>query len=212
MSLSHLILLLPVLWALDHPWVKNSDNFQIAERVQTERSLARETSLYLIIDLQEGTVTLKAKGVHLRSYLFQNFEWIGRPPDSIMAHTLRAKLPFIEPHVTNIPFSEPQNAGKPFVPLPITVKDMPHRFTLECSDEFVIRVHSERDPSLILHLMDRILGRGEKFFSRFANWGQAFWRDPQPVLWLNMSQEEAQALYWAIHASMKVLVIGWTRS
>lgn len=174
--------------------------------LRKEIALARKKALYLIMDLRNGAITIKASGLPLRSYRVLNHTWLIEASKNDDLLSLTNKDPLIEPEPTRVPppgAAIADDATNPNIPAadPLTVSDMPSRYSLTTESGIVINVHSVRTSSWLAEHWDEVTGSTVKWWMSLATWNSQ-----GGVLWIEMTPEEAQALYWALVPPLSILL------
>jgi len=172
-----------------------------------ELSLARRPSLYAVVDGPARRIELRARGVVLRRFPIRDVSSIGRAPPPTGPWVLVAKLPLIEP----VP-RRPRPPGDPIAPQngpddrPLTVAAMPARYRLVFQGELRIIVHPGGAGARWQQLLD---GAGA-LTDRIRAWAGVltgrFVGARRRVLLVEMTAEEAKALYWAVRPPLPVLL------
>lgn len=170
-----------------------------------ELQLARSPSLYFIIYLSTGVVTLKSRGMVLREWKIDKDNSWGNPPP-LEAVMLQKKSTLFPPKRTRIRPARSEDEAAAFEPDALELKDMPTRFTLYLSGGMRIYVRA----------------RAAGFFPRLGNIGHFFaWHVWAPLTNLSselrnkpfgalrvilLRKEDAQSLYWAMPDGIKGLI------
>ena len=172
--------------------------------LKEELTLARTPASYLILDLPQKSIRLKASGMTLREWKVEKIRTWGNPA-SLQVITLQKKSALFAPKRKKI---KPGNAqsGDTFELNILELKDMPSVYVLSMTSGLAIYVRS---------------GSGN-FFTKMASLGRSlkwyFWL-PLKNLWLKLrkkplacldirlsSPQEAKALYWAIGEGFRGIV------
>jgi hypothetical protein len=170
-----------------------------------ELQLARTPSLYFIISLKSGTISLKSRGMTLQEWRMAGLHAWGDPPRPI-ALTLQKKSALFPPKRTKIKPAADEEEAAAYEPDALELKDMPSRFSLFMSGGMRIYVRSG----------------ASGFFPRLGTLGHFFaWYVWAPVSNLFSEirkrpfaafdikladKEDAQALYWAFPDGIKGLI------
>ena len=179
--------------------------FLIENRLAREElQLARTPSLYFIVNLKTGTISLKSRGMILQEWKIESWHsWGGAlSPDAL---TLQKKSTLFPPKRTRIkPAAGEEDAV--FEPDALELKDMPSRFSLFMTGGLRIYVRPKADG----------------FLPRLGNFGPFLaWYVGAPLLNLSselrkkpfaaleivlFKKEDCRALYWAFPDGVKGLV------
>lgn len=167
-----------------------------------ELQLAKTTSLYVVVDTTKNLVFLKARGIPLRTFPLTQATWIGTP----LTHSTVIHLSTKDPSVSPIPITPPSNSSSASPPeeptKPLTVNDMPNRYTLAFQENLTILVQPHHLPSFWENMVHQIAGWGQRVVARIGTWGSS-----HRYLVISLDPVEAQALYWAAIPPMTCLVI-----
>lgn len=176
---------------------------------QTELDLAKKGSVYAVLDLSSQRLTLKIKGLALKEFHLGEVS-SGKENAPSGSHRLIKKhppTPTIEKEIPPAGTSEP-----PVSPLLATetvfvsVEDMPSRYRLYFEDGLMI--------SILPALQECDCGRIEKGLRLIKeaainlSWetGRLVVDRRFPDLWLRLSEEEAQALFWSLAEGSWLLI------
>ncbi len=172
-----------------------------------ELSLARHPSLYTVVDGPSRRIELKAKGVVLRRFSLRDVSSVDRAPVPTGPWVLVAKLPLIEP-VPRMP--RPQ--GGPLSPengaddRPLTVAAMPARYRLVFQGELWIMVHPGGAGARWQRLLDGLGAMTDRIRAWAGVLTARLVGARRRVLIVELTAEEARALYWAVRPPLPVLL------
>lgn len=189
-----------------HPLQGEKAQSEVARNklLREELSLARAPASYLIFDLSQKSIQLKARGMTLREWKVEKIRTWGNPAP-LKAITLKKKSALFAPKRKKIKPGEAQS-GDTFELNVLELKDMPSTFVLSMTGGLVIYARS---------------GAGN-LFTRVSSFGRSlkwyFWL-PIKNLWLKLrkkplacldlrlsSPQEAKALYWAIGEGFRGII------
>jgi hypothetical protein len=175
---------------------------------QQEVVIAKEKSLYIVMDLSREVLELKARGLLLKAFPFQGFSWVGEPWPKVTVTSLNQKIPLIEPQPTIPSFAKEDGSLSPAEARPLVVTDMPHRYTVEWGEGFSMVIQSEKINSVWDHVFEPTVMWANRLTTRVSHWGAGIFGSPSSRdLVLDMTPAEAQALYWALVSPMKMLIV-----
>jgi hypothetical protein len=165
--------------------------------LQAEYALARDGRPYLLIDLPERRLQLKASGLSLVSWEIDGYRCWGHPaalPAAKLEH--KSSLDNSEREVLVVNAAEPEGktAGKPFKALELA--DMPTVYRLRLANGTVISVRPT--PARWDQHLRRALAVPAWYLSRplISNWNFLRGR-PYNEVALGLSEQDARKLYWA---------------
>lgn len=172
--------------------------------LKEEWTLARAPASYIVFDLPQKTISLKARGMTLREWKVKSFRSWGNPV-ALEIIILEKKSALFAPKRKKIK-PRANQAGAPFELNVLELKDMPSAFVLSMSGGLSIYVRSASE-----NFSSRLIGlvRSLKWYT---------WL-PLKNLWFRLkkrrfasldfklsSQDEAKAFYWAIGEGFKGLI------
>ena len=170
-----------------------------------ELKLAGSPSLYFIIALKSGTISLKSRGMTLREWKISGLHAWGDPPRPT-ALTIRKKSALFPPKRTKIKPAANEEEAAAYEPDALELKDMPSRFSLFLSDGMRIYVRAGVNGSVprlgtIGHFFAwHVWAPMSNLFSELRN-------KPFSALDIRLAdKEDVQALYWAFPDGIKGLV------
>jgi hypothetical protein len=174
--------------------------------LQAEYDLAKSGTSYLLIDLQEHQLQLKASGLVLETFSIDDSRCWGQPMDlSVASLTGKSSLVSPERYVQVVSVVE-QDAAETAQPLKaFELHDMPtsYRLHLDNGTEIAVRATSSHWFSRLRNL----LAVPAWYLSRplISNWN--FLRgSPYNELALSMSEQDARKLYWAFSEGTPCLI------
>jgi len=195
-------------------FAQENDTAKLAERnriLESEASLAKNPVSYMIIDLQEGAVRLKARGLVLKQWDIRSSRQWGKSVP-IKEYKLLGKSALSKPERKNItPGKEDNNKDKtkkePGEPEVLELKDMPVHFILNFEEN--IRVSFRPKTSRLWpSLMN--FGKGVSWFVFL----------PLKTLWLGVggksfteievvmpNEGESQGVYWSFLEGHGTIII-----
>lgn len=172
---------------------------------EVERTLAGGKDIYLVLDLGERTLSLKAKGVVLRSWMLSRAgTWGG--PIALDPVTLNKKLSFAQPKRPEIEPGDTENEGAADLQV-LEVIDMPRRYSLiaDTNIRLYIRARS-RGISAALDFINRISRK--IFLFPVLTIAAAASKTPFRAVEITLSDaDEARALYWSAYQGIKMIVL-----
>lgn len=179
--------------------------------LRSELQLAQKTNIYFILNLEEKKVQIKARGVVLRDLEIKGKRLWG-PIDTIKLYSMTGKAASSEPRRDEI---IPENLKKNEEASAATVttveikalelNDMPTSFILKFDDNFTVYVRPDNTGIIT----------GFFFVVNSFNWYisqplHTVWysmkKSPYGALNLFLEEDDARALYWAIHEGADVLI------
>jgi hypothetical protein len=174
--------------------------------LQAEYDLARDGKPYLLIDLYERQLLLKASGLTLQSWQVDDFRRWGYPP-STAAATLVSKSSLDDPErqvqVVNAAETRKEVVSKPFNALELA--DMPSAYSMRLENGTNILVRSV--PVNWFAHISAGLAVSMEYLRRplISSWN--FLRStPYNELALSMSEQDARMLYWAFNEGTPCLI------
>ena len=179
---------------------------QLNAFLQAEYDLAKSGKSYLLIDLQEHQLQLKASGLVLESFPIDNSRSWGQPMDlSVASLTGKSSLVSPERDVHVVSVGEQDAADTAQTLKAFELHDMPtsYRLHLDNGTEISVRATSSHWFS---HLRN-LLAVPAWYLSRplISNWN--FLRgSPYNELALSMSEQDARKLYWAFSEGTPCLI------
>lgn len=183
--------------------------------VETELTMAKTKSLYLVVDLPNNLAVLKARGIALRTFPIQAINWIGNPINRPFSLRLKAKDPMISPLLISPPpvtnktapaDGDDETSQSPPPAKALTVSDMPLRYDLEFDDQIVVIIQPHHLPTFWDNAFQQFASWSNRVAAHVSTWRQVFGQSADPYLVLSMEPADAQAFYWAIVAPMSWLV------
>jgi hypothetical protein len=172
-----------------------------------ELSLARRPSLYAVVDGPSGRIELRARGVVLRRFPLRDVSSIGRGPAPTGPWVLVAKLPLIDPipRVPPLP-GDPASPESRVDDKPLTVAAMPARYRLVFQGGLWIVVHPGGAGARWQRLLDRLGAMTDRIGAWAGVLAGRFVGARRRVLLVELTAEEARALYWAVRPPLPVLL------
>jgi hypothetical protein len=175
------------------------------EFATAELALARGSMLYAVIDVPGRRIQVKARGLVLRGFSIRTISSVGGVPPTGL-RKLVGKRPLIEPAPRMPPRPEEAAAREAEAPeRPLTVADMPARYRLAFEGELWILVRAgEGDTGWRAWqaragaLTDRVRAWGTVLGGRLA-------AARRRVLLLELTADDARALYWSLRPPVAVL-------
>ena len=179
-----------------------TDLQQVNNLLQAEYNLAKAGYPYLLIELQENRLYLKASGLTLESWGIDSFRSWGRF-DNPTAANLILKTSFAEPE-RNILVVD----GQPFVAKPfnaLELADMPTSYRLFLENGTRISVNSTPD-GWLSHVRRTVYAL-VWYMARplISNWYYLRGK-PYNELALSLPEQDARMLYWAFSEGMPCLI------
>lgn len=200
--LSFFLTTIPFTWAIEpEPFqdidINDPTALQEATRILAEEvKLAARPQTYIILDLVEGTVVIKSRGIELHRFPIQ--QWSAIHLDNA-AGTFRLQT---RPPVTRRKIEPAAGTELP----PISLDDMPTEFTLQFSPALSVTVH----PTVSDDLWRWIRFKGREWWSWFKAWSLILTtgKGPpsDPSLHLTVTSLHAQSLAWTVTKDMPFLV------
>ncbi len=199
LSLAALLGLVQGLGAQDKtPFVEN-------RLAREELQLARTPSLYFIIALETGTVSLKSRGLVLREWKIEECHaWGGAlSPEPLK---LLKKSTLFPPKRTKIKPAADEEEAAVFEPDALELKDMPSRYSLYLTGGMRVYIRPKAEGFLprlgnIGHFLAWYVG------APMTNLYHEARKKPFAALEIVLSRkEDAQALYWAFPDGLKGLI------
>lgn len=178
--------------------------------LQTELDLAKRGAVYTLLDLSSRQLTLKIKGLPLKTFHIAAVSSGKEKSLPGSAHRLVKKYP--PPPTIEKEIPPPGASEKPISPLLstetvfISVEKMPSRYRLYFEDGFMISIISE--------MQECSCGRIEKGLRLLKetaakmSWEAGRWVADRrfPDLRLILSEEEAKALFWSLSEGSWLLI------
>ncbi|MBU3915960.1 hypothetical protein KKA14_10535 [bacterium] len=180
--------------------------FQTKENafLKAELILASKPAIYLLLNLSNNTIQLKAKGIVLRELPITHSNFWGDPLP-IKPLGLIQKSSFVKPKRIVI---KPGETSKPdtFQIEALELEDMPLRYSLNLADNIILNIKPQTDG----------------FFSTIGyaiSWLATSLARPFPTLFnkalgkslteidLRLTGQNAQALYWAFAEGMETIIL-----
>lgn len=174
---------------------------------QQEVVLAKEKALYVVMNLSQGMLELKARGILLKSFPFLISSWVGEPFTNVKVATLTRKIPLIEPEPTIPSIAKDDGSVSQAEAHPLVVTDMPHRYTVVWGEEFSLVIQSEKIDSAWDHVFEPTAKWVKRLTMRVSGWGVGIFGSSSRDLMLDLPPAKAQALYWALVSPMKMLIV-----
>lgn len=168
-----------------------------------ELELAKKNANYCIVQLNTSNVTIKAKGTELRNLSIVNSRyWGNKLPDKPI--TLSHRSSFTQPKREKIDPSKEQKDKTGTEIEALELKDMPVRYKLTFDDNIYVTVYP--GPK----------GISEQIFNFFMSFYRYIFRplislwmsvkgQPYTVIDMELSSEDAKALYWALPEGTQVM-------
>ena len=200
--LSFFLTTFPLTWATEpEPFqnidINNPTALQEATRILAEEvKLAARPQTYILIDLVEGTVVIKSRGIELHRFPIQH--WSATQLDDA-AGTFRLQN---RPPVARRKIEPAAGTELP----PISLDDMPTEFTLRFSPALSVTVYPTESDNLWrwLHSKGREWWTWCKAWSLILTTGKGPPSDPS--LHLTVTSLHAQSLAWTVTEGMPFLV------
>lgn len=154
--------------------------------LQDEIKLAARPQTYLLVDVHQGVVLVKARGIEI--HRLQLLAWRARdnrPPVGLFRLTARPPV--------DRPRTRP---GEDATEHPIEVSDMPAEYRLVCEPVLIVLVAppAQDQPWLWLRGLMR------------EWWNRVFLKDSSPWLRVVLSPESARSLAWSVTEGMPLLI------
>lgn len=175
--------------------------------LEREIPLARAGRPYLVLDLPEGWLELKAQGVALRHFPVRR--WSALPPPALATgpHVLTGR------DALRMPARPVQQVGSPSATPGgeeerLSVLDMPAAYNLSLGPAIRLFVFGEPPASArerLLGLAAGVLYRVRAAAARLATWAG---RPAPAVIRIWLSADDARGLFWSLHDGLPVLIGG----
>lgn len=186
-------------------------------RLELELKLARDPSLYAVVDLEALKLNLKMRGVLLREFDIQSAELSSTAFEGSAIWVLEAKKASSNPSRarTQPARAEDRNAangagpvvkGGSFEESYFDLEDMPSRFALAFEEGLIIWVNSaagnrvERIKSLRTSIAYRLEAVA------FGLWGRLKGKRAVSVF-LTLDEDDAKSLFWSLSERSRVLIV-----
>ena len=169
-----------------------------------ERPLAQSQQVYVVVDLKDRVVWIKARGIPVRKFAINAVTWVGDPRGELSVFAVESKHPFIEPLPT-IP-SSPDRQETQGLQKPLMVSDMPTQFEIGIQGGGAFLVQSIRTASMFQATWDWLRSWMNRIFFHLAVWIQSLSGEEWSQLVLEMTPPAAQGLYWAVAPSTRIIL------
>lgn len=171
----------------------------INRNLKAEYELAKKPKIYVIFDLVEGMVHVKASGASLTELPISRYAQWGQPSPAAI-HTLASKESFFEPRrVTLDPEGkkEKKKDDKTFELKALELEDMPTNFALIFDDGTRITVRG--NPKTFVARLGQRVANGFWHLTRplIFDWKFLLGK-PYTELLLTLPRNDARRLYWSI--------------
>lgn len=185
-----------------------TENLQVQTKeiafLEAELSLASKPSIYMLLDLNNNKIQLKAKGMVLRELPITRSRFWGDPLP-IKPLALIKKSSFVKPERVVIKPGETSDPDS-FQIQALELEDMPFHYSLNLADNITLNIKPQT----------------EGFFPMVGNgisWLASSLTRPFPTLFnkvlgnslteidLRLAAENAQALYWAFTEGMETIIL-----
>ena len=173
--------------------------------VKEELALARNPSLYFVLDIAKRTIVLKAKGIVLKEWKILKIRIWGSPPP-LAAMAVLKKSSLSVPRRVKIKPGEAEEETASFELDALELKDMPASYSLILETQTVVYVNAKANKlgsriGRIGHLLNWYVGLPLK------NLWLQIKKKPMTMIDVTFSDEnEARSLYWALADKIKGLI------
>ena len=170
--------------------------------LREEWSLAQKSNLYVIFQLKETAIQIKAKGINLREFPIHHIDlWGNNLPDKALALVKKSAL--VKPSRKTVRPGE-MKESEDFTLDVLELDDMPIRYTLVLDDRVFLSIHPSEG---VTSMFGNTLASLENFIVRPA---VTFWyavRGKQyTALDLGLEKQDAKALYWSLTEGTKCII------
>ena len=170
--------------------------------LREEWSLAQKSNLYVVVQLKEKTIQIKAKGIALREFPIHHIDlWGNNVPDKALALVKKGAL--VKPSRKTVRPGD-MKESEDFTLDVLELDDMPIRYTLVLDNRVLISI---RPSEGVTSKFGNTLSSLEDFLVRPA---VTFWyavRGKQyTALDLGLEKQDAKALYWSFTEGAKCIV------
>jgi len=176
--------------------------------LKSEVQLARTPNIYILFDLVEKKVQIKAKGVALREFPVEKFNLAGTPIQP-KPFILQNKSALLKPKRIKI---KPKKIGEDALSdIPaFEVKDMPvrYRFDFEDGIHIYVRPKPEGGISTLLDLLSSLKSYG--ITMPVGTLWNALQQKTYTELSLYLSAEDARLLYWGMPEGSRGIIYAFT--
>lgn len=174
--------------------------------VKEELALAKNSSLYFVLDINKKTIVIKAKGITLKEWNIGKLRFWGSAPP-LSALTVIRKSSLIVPQRVKIKPGEAEQDSSSFELEALELKDMPASYSLILEGRTVVYIRPRA----------KNIGSRIGSFGHFLNWYIGL---PLKNLWLYIKKKPltmidvifadekgAKSLYWALPDKIKGLIV-----
>jgi len=174
--------------------------------INQEYALARNPAPYLVVDLPNNKIELKARGRPLRSFVILEIRRTGAKPATDSAWSMQEKRPLQQTDRPKVRPGEGEQAAVEAAKQELWgPQKMPPDFDLFCDEDRILEIRAL--PSEDSHW--RIVRGITTLYRRTADWWRHR-RSPQYenryLLQLWLAEKESQVLCWALPKQLKILV------
>lgn len=174
--------------------------------LQAEIALAKDSGLYIMLDLSSGSALVKSRALALKSFIIHSSSLSGAPPviKSQLIAERKASRPPKRKQIDPAAKKEMQASGDGTLQSnyeidALELNDMPTDFELLLEDKSVIRVHSVQR-GFVGNIGAAFRGIGDALFDIFGT-------VPPRRVELELNSQDVQALYWIAAEKVPVILI-----
>ncbi len=171
--------------------------------LEEELKLARKQDIYLVFNLREKTVSLKARGLQLRKLPLKDFQYWGSPL-GVKAYHLKRKSTLFEPGREVVSPGKTKNTDN-FEIEALELADMPSKYAFVLDGG--VRISIRPQAAGILLGIRNLLSWPIKFLTRpAAMFWNALRKKPYTAIDIVLDKNDAQTLYWSLADGSGVIV------
>jgi hypothetical protein len=174
--------------------------------LQSEYQLASKSQIYIVFELSEKQILIKARGVVLKKLPIESFSFWGAPVPS-RAVIVQSKTSILRPQRAEVKPKQ-NDEENPAEPQAIQVEDMPARFCLHYDGgiDLYIRPKSEGGGSTILNLLSLL--KSYLIIRPFGTlWNQLHQENFTEIV-LYLKEKDAKFLYWSSPEGIPCIIGG----